>query len=64
MAESILIDEFHLSVFALAGLQSEGFRVIRRALNNQRFREGLRRAIRGIFGRYPSLRKTNFTLTR
>ena len=64
MANSILIDEFHLTVFVPHGLRSAACRAVRRTLADARFQAKLRRAIREIFGRYPSLAKARFTLTR
>lgn len=64
MANSILIDEFHLAVFVPRGLRSAACRAVRRSLADARFQAGLRRAIRDIFGRYPSLSKARFTLAR
>ena len=64
MANSILIDEFQLAVLVPRGLRVTASRAVRRTLNDARFRERLRRAIRDVFSRYPSLAKARFTLTR
>ena len=61
---SILMDEFHLSMYAPPGLRADAYRTIRRTLDADRFRTVLRRAIRGMLGRYPSLSKLRFTLAR
>jgi hypothetical protein len=64
MTSTVLIDEFHLTVFAPRGMRAAAYRAVRRTLDDARFRERLRRAIRDVFGRYPSLSKTRFTLAR
>jgi hypothetical protein len=63
-SSTVLIDEFHLTVFVPRVLRSVAYRAVRRTLDDPRFRERLRRAIRDVFGRYPSLSKTRFTLLR
>lgn len=64
MAKPILIDEIHLTIFMPPGLRAESFRAIRRTLRSGRFQAALRRAVHGVFARYPSLGKVTFTLTR
>lgn len=64
MSKTILFDEFHVTLFVSARLPSEASRAIRLALDDPRFRTALRRAIRGVLGRYPSLDRVTFTLTR
>ena len=64
MAATILIDEFHLTVYAPPGLPAAAYRAIRRSLDAARFRTALRRAIRSVLDRHPSLEKVRFTLTR
>ena len=64
MANTILIDEFQLTVFVPRGLRAVACRAVRRTLDDAGFREALRRAIRDVFSRHPSLGKARFTLTR
>jgi len=64
MARNILIDEFHLSVRAPHGLLDAEYQAIRRTLDDRRFQAALRRAIRGVFGKYPSLARANAKLSR
>jgi hypothetical protein len=60
----ILIDELHLTVSAPGNLRAAAYRAIRRTLNDGRFHTTLRRAIRTVLGRYPSLNKVRISLTR
>lgn len=64
MAQPILIDELHLTVFAPPRLRAESLRAIRRTLRSGRFPTALRRAIDGVLARYAALGKATFTLSR
>jgi hypothetical protein len=64
MAKAILIDEFHLTVYAPAGLPEPEYDAIRRALDERRFQDDLRRAARDFCGHYPALDKARIRLTR
>lgn len=64
MSKSILMEEFHLTVFAPAGLRPEAYRAICRTLDDARFRAALRRAIHSVLGKYSSLSKVRSHLTR
>ena len=64
MASTVPIDEFHLTVFVPRGLRAAASRAVRRTLDDARFQGRLRRAIRDVFGRYPSLSQARFTLAR
>lgn len=64
MPTSILMDEFHLTVYVPRGLRAAAYRAIRPTLDDARFRAALRRASRGVVGRNPSLGKIRVTLTR
>lgn len=61
---NILMDEFHIAVSVPRGLRAAAYRAIHRTLDDTRFRAALRRAIRSVVGRYPSLCKVRVTLTR
>jgi hypothetical protein len=64
MAQTILIDEFHLSVRAPRGLQEAEYEDIRRTLDEPRFQADLRRALRDVTRQHATLRKARLTLSR
>jgi hypothetical protein len=64
MAKQILLDEFHVSVFAPAGLRESRYAEVRRTLDQRRFGADLRRAVRTLFQRYPALRQVRVQITR
>jgi hypothetical protein len=64
MAKSILIDEFHLTVFAPANLPKTAQTAAIRTLKSKRFQAGIRKAVADSFRRYASLRPVKFTLSR
>ena len=64
MAKAILIEEFHLSVYAPRGLPESQYAAMRRTLNGRRFQSGLRRAVQGVVLQHPALTKVRVTLSR
>ena len=64
MTKSVLIDQFHLTVFVAAGLRAKEAAAVRRTLDGAGFRARLGRAVRGVFRQYPPLRKARITITR
>lgn len=64
MAKTILLDEFHLTVFAPHGLRETAYNTIRATLDGACFRADFRRSVRDVVRGYPSLRKVRVTLTR
>ena len=64
MPKDILIDEFHLTVLAPCGLEETEYLAIRQTLDSRRFRADLRRALREVCRREPSLSKARIRLTR
>ena len=64
MGKSILIEEFHVSVFVPRNLPDAACVRIRRTLNGRRFGTRLRRAIQGVVRRYPVLDKVSITITQ
>jgi hypothetical protein len=64
MAQTLLIDEFHLTARAPRGLPGAEYMAMRRALDEPRFQAELRRAMRDVFRRYPDLGKIRVTLSR
>jgi hypothetical protein len=64
MSKSILIEEFHVSVFVPRNLPDAECVRIRRTLNGKSFGDRLRPAIQGVVRRYPVLSKIRITLTQ
>ena len=64
MAKRLLMEEYHLTVFAARGLREPQYRAIRRALDSRRFRTELGRAVRQAFRRYPALQQVRIQLSR
>jgi hypothetical protein len=64
MAQTILLDEFHLNVRAPRGLPEAEYQAMRRALDEPRFQAELRRAVRTVFRRHPALGKVRLALSR
>jgi hypothetical protein len=64
MAEPVLPDEFHLTVFVPQGLPEAAYEAMRRALDGARFQARLARAARGIFRQHPAPRKARVALSR
>jgi hypothetical protein len=64
MPRSVLIDEFHLSLFVPQHLTAQEQRAIRRALTGSGFRARLVRAARSVVRRFPSLNRIRLTLSR
>ncbi len=64
MAKAVLMDEFHLAVFAPRGLPAGDYAAIRRTLDARRFRTALRGAVHQVCRRYLPLRRVRITVTR
>ena len=64
MPKTILLDELHLTVIAPAGQSELDFRAMLRTLRSKRFQANLRSAVREVFRRHPSLKKTRFRIDR
>ena len=64
MVKLILVDEFHLGVFAPRGLTEEEYEAMRQTLNHKRFRARLRRAAAAVVNKYPPLAKVKLKLSR
>jgi hypothetical protein len=64
MARSILIDEFHLSVYGPRGLPEAEYEDMRRMFDDPAWQAELRHAVRAVFRSRPELRKVKVTLTR
>ena len=62
MAKALLMDEFHLTVYALRGLAPLDYDAIRQALDASRFKTALRRAVRAIFRRHLPWDKVRVTV--
>jgi len=64
MPKEVLLDEFHLSVFAPRKLSAEEYSKIHKVLNRRRFRTLLNRALRTICRRFRSLAKVRIKLSQ
>jgi hypothetical protein len=57
VARRILVEEFHLTVYAPRSLATGEYDALRQALDDPLFRARLRRAIRGVIRTHPALRE-------
>ena len=64
MARAILMEEFHLPIYAPRGLPNQEYDAIRRTLDDAHFQLGLRRVVRRFCRRHPSLGRVRVRLTR
>jgi hypothetical protein len=64
MAKRILLDEFHLTVYAPGGLSDPEYEAIRRAQNEPELHAALARAARRVLRRFPPLRPVRVRLSR
>ena len=64
MARAILMEEFHLPLYAPRGLPGQEYNAIRRTLDGAHFRVGLRRVVRRFCRRQPSLARVRVQFTR
>ena len=63
MAQRILMEDLYLTVFAPHNLPEQEHDAIRQTLDDPRFHARLRRAVRGVVRRHPSLTKVKITVT-
>jgi hypothetical protein len=64
MAKEIVMEEFHLTIYAPSTLAEAAYAAIRRALDRSGFRAELGRAARAVLQRHPPLRQARVTLSR
>jgi len=64
MAKNVLMEEFHVTVYAPPKLKEAAYNAIRRTLTSKRFRAALGRAVEAVVRRHPSLEKTRISITR
>jgi hypothetical protein len=64
MPRWIVMEEFHLTVYAPRGLLNAGRDAIQRTLNDATFQARLLRLVRRLFRRQAPLRKAKVRLTR
>ena len=64
MARNLLIDEFHLTLSAPRRLAKEEYEAIYETLNDAQFLKQLRRMVRDVVRRSPSLSKVRVSITR
>jgi hypothetical protein len=64
MPKTILLEDYHLTVIAPAGLRKAEYTAMVRTLHGKRFQARLHEAVREVFRRYSSLKKVQFSLDR
>jgi len=64
MANPILVDEFHVSLFIPLALSQGEDQAIRRTLHRPRFGVALGKSVRAVVRRHPSLRKVRVSISR
>jgi hypothetical protein len=64
VAKAILMDEFHITVYALRGLAPPDYDAICQVLDASRFKVALRRAVRTVLRRHLPWDKVRVTVTR
>ena len=64
MPKTILMEQFHITVIAPAGLPKAAYDTMQRTLQGRRFQTRLHDAVRKVVQRYSSLRKTQVRIER
>jgi uncharacterized tellurite resistance protein B-like protein len=64
VAKAILMDQFHVTVYALPGLAASAYDAIRQALDDPRFQADLRRAVRTACRKHLSRDQVRVTVTQ
>jgi hypothetical protein len=64
MAQPILVDEFHVSLFMPRELDRQEDEAIRRTLHRPRFGLELGKSLRAVVRRHRSLRKVRVSISR
>jgi hypothetical protein len=64
VAKALLMDQFHITVYALSGLAPSDYDAIRQALDASRFKLALRRAVRTVLRQHLPWDKVRATVTQ
>ena len=64
MAKNVLMDEFHVSFLAPHNLSPAEYDAVRRTLDELHFRALLKRTVKNVAARFPSLNKVRVRLSR
>ena len=64
MAKALLMDQFHITVYALRGLAPPDYDTIRKVLDASHFKVALRRAVRTVIRRHLPWDKVRVTVTQ
>jgi hypothetical protein len=64
VAKALMMDQFHISVYALQGLAPSDYDAIRQTLDASHFRVALRRAVRTVIRRHLPWDKVRVTVTQ
>lgn len=64
MFKTIMLEQFHVTAFAPAGLGKAEIEAMLRTLRSNRFQANLSKSVRGVFRRHSSLKKARFAIDR
>ena len=64
MPKTILMEQFHITVIARAGLPKAAYDAMQRTLQSRRFQTRLHDAVHKVVQRYSSLRKAKVRIER
>jgi hypothetical protein len=64
MAKNVVMDEFHVSFLAPHNLSPAEYDGVRQTLDEPYFRAHLKRAVKNVAARFPSLNKIRVRLSR
>jgi hypothetical protein len=64
VANALLMDQFHITVYALRGLVPPDYDAIRQTLDASHFKVALRRAVRTVLRRHLPWDKVRVTVTQ
>jgi hypothetical protein len=64
MAKNVLMEEYHVTVYAPSKLKEAAYNAIHRTLTGKRFRAALGRAVEAVVRRHPSLHHIRISITR
>lgn len=63
MRKTILMNQFHIDLYAPRGLRAAEYQAIRRTINGQRFFADLQHAVRDVRKKYAALSKVRITVS-
>ena len=63
MRKTILMNQFHIDLYARRGLREAEYQAIRRTINGKGFFADLQRAVRDVRNKYAALSKVRITVS-